>query len=196
MHNELETGRANSPGLPQGPRYRAIEGWPHHRVGDDGSAWSCLDNRGRPTGRWHRLRPRPNADGYLNLGLPICKSVHGRRGVVNRGMHRIVLVAFVGPCPPGMECRHLDNNRANNRLDNLCWGTKAEQSADAVRHGTNFHRARGTKVGSSKLTESQVLEIRARYMPGTVRMKDLATEFRVSQVLISQIVRRRIWTHV
>jgi hypothetical protein len=49
-------------------------------------------------------------------------------------IHRLVLGAFVGPCPEGMEGRHLDDCPTNNRLDNLAWGTRRENMADTARH--------------------------------------------------------------
>lgn len=51
--------------------------------------------------------------------------------------HRLVLLAFVGPCPEGMECCHRDGNPANNRLTNLRWDTLSANRLDRVRHGTH-----------------------------------------------------------
>lgn len=50
-------------------------------------------------------------------------------------VHRLVLLAFVGPCPEGMECRHLNGDSADNRLANLTYGTRSENTLDDVRHG-------------------------------------------------------------
>lgn len=61
-----------------------------------------------------------------------------------RFVHRLVLEAFIGPCPPGMECRHLDDNKTHNRLPNLCWGTRIENRADMIRNGKH-HNARKTE---------------------------------------------------
>lgn len=55
-------------------------------------------------------------------------------------VHRAVLQAFVGPCPDGMECRHLDGNPRNNYLENLAWGTPVENRADVIRHGNDHQR--------------------------------------------------------
>lgn len=49
-------------------------------------------------------------------------------------VHRLVLEAFVGPCPEGYQTRHLDGNPDNNHLENLCWGTAEDNSKDKVVH--------------------------------------------------------------
>ena len=54
---------------------------------------------------------------------------------VTKQIHRLVLQAFVGDCPNGMETRHLDGNPANNLLSNLKWDTKSENNKDRFRHG-------------------------------------------------------------
>ena len=60
-------------------------------------------------------------------------------GRVDRTVHSLVLEAFVGPCPQGMEARHLDDDPTNNRLDNLIWGSRSENSGDAIRNNKHFH---------------------------------------------------------
>ncbi len=53
-------------------------------------------------------------------------------------VHRLVLLAFAGPCPEEQECRHLDGNPDNNRWpENLAWGTHGENILDKQRHGTD-----------------------------------------------------------
>lgn len=49
-------------------------------------------------------------------------------------VHTLVLEVFVGPRPPGMECRHLDGDPTNNVPANLQWGTRRENADDRVRH--------------------------------------------------------------
>jgi hypothetical protein len=75
-------------------------------------------------------RQTPTRKGYLSVGL--------RRDGYRRQceVHGLVLRAFVGDRPEDLQCRHLDGNRRNNRLSNLCWGTYAENQADIDRHGT------------------------------------------------------------
>lgn len=104
-------------------------------------------------------------------------------------VHRLVLEAFVGPRPDNCEARHLDGDPSNNRLDNLAWGTKAENEADKIKHGTLLC---GTANPASKLTEADVLRIRA----SNKRQVDLAQTYGVSQAAISAVRLRKIWKHV
>lgn len=55
-----------------------------------------------------------------------------------RPIHRLVLEAFVGPRPEGMECCHLDDDPTNNRLSNLRWDTHSANQYDQVRNGKHF----------------------------------------------------------
>lgn len=50
-------------------------------------------------------------------------------------VHWLVLEAFVGPRPEGAMGLHWDDDPENNHLDNLRWGTRAENSRDSVRNG-------------------------------------------------------------
>lgn len=52
-------------------------------------------------------------------------------------LHHLVLFAFIGPRPEGMEALHGDGDRLNARASNLRWGTRSENVADAISHGTH-----------------------------------------------------------
>lgn len=79
------------------------------------------------------IKPSANKSGHLQ----VCLCREGQR--VMRQVHRLVLEAFRGSCPPGHECCHWDDDPTNNRLDNLRWGTKSENELDKVRNGNNHH---------------------------------------------------------
>jgi hypothetical protein len=89
-------------------------------------------------------------------------------------VHRLVLEAFVGARPLNLECRHLDGNADNNQLDNLVWGTKLDNEADKVRHGT---------AKRMPLTVEEIVDI--RHSPR--KQQELADQYGVTQSLISRI---------
>ena len=64
-------------------------------------------------------------------------------------VHRLVLLAFRGECPPGMEACHHDDDPLNNRLDNLRWDTKSANSLDRIRNG-NFELRGSPAVNAAK----------------------------------------------
>jgi HNH endonuclease/NUMOD4 motif len=50
-------------------------------------------------------------------------------------VHVLVAEAFLGPRPPGMYCCHHDDDKDNNRADNLRWDTPGNNNRDTVRNG-------------------------------------------------------------
>lgn len=68
---------------------------------------------------------------------PVSGYPHVRLKGRSRNVHTLVLEAFVGPRPSGMECRHLNGVPGDNRLSNLRWGTSSENNQDQVAHGTH-----------------------------------------------------------
>lgn len=76
-------------------------------------------------------------------------------------VHKVVLRAFIGDRPEGMECRHLNGDPADNRLENLEWNTGSVNTKDKVRHGTHnqsrkTHCPRGHLLKEPNLRPSQV----------------------------------------
>jgi hypothetical protein len=78
----------------------------------------------------HRILPCvPLSTGYARAGLKV-------PGIPSPAtLHRVVLLAFVGPLPPGQETRHLDGDKTNNALSNLTYGTSSENKLDTIRLG-------------------------------------------------------------
>jgi hypothetical protein len=118
-----------------------------------------------------------------------------RGGKIQRAaIARLVLLAFVGPCPPEHQvCHYPDQNTKNNKLANLRWGTAKENADDRIQHGT--HPA-GENNPRSKLTEVAVKEMRLLYSSGNCDAKRLAKMFRVSHSAAWQAVTKRTWRSV
>lgn len=110
-------------------------------------------------------------------------------------VHRLVLEAFVGPCPPGMECCHNNGNPADNRLENLRWDTRSANCLDAVQHGTSpgLTSRYGESNPSAKLTLDQVQMIRVAYADGAGTQKDFADMFGVAPSTIAMLLRGYNW---
>jgi len=102
--------------------------------------------------------------------------------------HKLVLEAFVGKAPQGMECCHNDGNQKNNRLENLRWDTPKNNHADKLKHGTSNT---GERCNWAKLTKAQVISIRADIRT----QKEIATEYGVQQSQISRIKNGVRWIH-
>ncbi len=168
-----------------------IPNFPGYEITCDGRIWSTprKNTRGsRREGRW--LKPC-KTQGYLCVNL-------SRGGKANLSLvHRLVLEAFVGPCPAGMECRHLDGNKTHNHQDNLKWGTHQENIQDAIQHKThrNLHQL-GEENPRAILTKTMVRKIRELYSSGKFFQRELAKKFGITQVNVSRIVLRKNWKHI
>ncbi len=145
------------PRLPEenGVEFRYARGWFGYAVDSLGRVWSCWI-WGRPYvgSNWRVLKDAPHRDGYRKIGL--CRD--GKQQT--RAVHIVVLEAFVGDCPAGMESRHFpDNNRANNCIENLAWGTHEQNCADKAACGTD---GIGERHPMAKITATDVLAMRKR----------------------------------
>jgi hypothetical protein len=78
---------------------------------------------------------------------------------ISKRVHRAVLEAFVGSCPPRHEASHLDNDPFNNRLENLAWETAKENMARIKRRADYEQICRkisqARKAGWASLTPEQ-----------------------------------------
>jgi|GEM_PF-2147731 len=79
-------------------------------------------------------------------------------------VHHLVMLVFVGKRPEGQVIRHLNDIKTDNCLDNLCYGTYAENVSDAIKNG-RVYAGQSTYNGAchhkAKLTEEIVREIRS-----------------------------------
>lgn len=106
----------------------------------------------------------------------------------SRKVYRLVLEAFVGRRPKGLEGCHGDGDSTNNRLDNLRWDTRKANNDDRKKHGKTV----GVKNHKAKLSEENVREI-LRSPEGPVI---LASRFAVTPQLIQLIRKGKVWTHL
>lgn len=150
-------------------RVRSLDRMIHYAASRKSIAYAML-RQGRI------LRPGPQASGHLTVLL-------GRAGG-SRLVHHLVLEAFLGPCPPGMEGRHLDGDPVHNAFSNLVWDTRGNNSRDKKWHDGCVHY---------KLKPPQIAAIKTRLQDSYHGLlTDLAREFNVSVSAISHIKQGRV----
>ncbi len=113
-------------------------------------------------------------------------------GVKQVKVHRLVLLAFVGPCPSDAQGCHWNGCHGDNHVINLRWGTAADNTADKLRHGT---QPKGEHASRAKLTADQVRAIRRRLAAGEEQIA-LGPEFGITQASVSAIWLRKSWRHI
>lgn len=123
-------------------------------------------------GRILKLVYGPN--GYTTVKLPPGQMLSGTVKV-----HALVLTAFVGPKPPGMECCHANDIPDDNRLENLRWDTPVENAQDKVRNGSAWWLTKPTECPHGH-----------KYTPENVRIKQGRIRCRACQIAYQRNHRR------
>ena len=108
------------------------------------------------------------------------------------GVHRLVLLTFLGSCPEGHEANHKDGNTANNKLDNLEYVTKSQNQLHSIRVLKNHHSL-GENNPQNRLTTEQVKEIRELYSKTKRNSPELGKVYGVSSTTIRSIANRLTW---
>lgn len=130
------------------------------------------------------LKPVVKRDGYLAVNL--C----GPNGRKMLAVHRLVLEAFTGPPPEGLEVSHVDGDRSNNALSNLRYETHAENCRRRKEHGTQ-----AINRGNARVPDFLVPYIREMASDG-VRNCDIARHLNVHRTAVSRILLGQTFRHV
>lgn len=135
------------------------------------------------------LKLSKDSDGYLIVHL----SKNNKKKLFK--VHRLVLETFVGPCPPGMECRHLDGNPSNNFTGNLRWDTPKSNKNDTKIHG-RLPVQEGEKNNNAKLNDWKVRIIIRLLEDGCLTIKEIAELFDVCRQSINDIRDNKKWKNI
>lgn len=156
-------------------------------VRDDGKIFSTK-NVGR--GKYHKeLTQYLRYDGY-----PIV-TVGSNKKRVQKTVHRIIAETFI-PNPQNLpEVDHIDNDKTNNRVENLRWISSFENKSRIPFQVRSECRI-GSKNGNAKLNEDQVREIRQLYNAGEYNMNQLSKMYSCGWTTINHIVKNETWKHI
>lgn len=168
---------------------KPIPNYPGYFATPSGDIYSSIKRANQPIPKTPKLIKKWEAHGYWKVS-----TIHRDEYV-----HRLVLATFKGKQPEGNQCRHLNGNRKDNRVENLEWGTPRENQADRKITGTDN---RGEKHPQHKLTKEQVLEIRRLGAEGNRKRRkidhggnyaEIARKFNVSTTAICSVVLKKTW---
>ncbi len=136
------------------------------------------------------LSPSSDGSGYLGVNLSVNNIQTYRR------IHRLVALAFIGPCPNGLEACHNDGNNKNNRLDNLRYDT----------HKANMQESKRCNGPTSltKLLEKKYFGQKRFYRAKLIRQdhqlgmttKELSQKYGISMSNACHIVKRVLVTSI
>ncbi len=132
---------------------------------------------------------KPQFDGmgnYLHVSITTKDGKH-----VSRNVHRLVAEAFVDN-PLGLpEVNHKDEDKTNNRANNLEWCDHTYNN----NYGSKKDSTKGERNAAAKLTKETVLKIRCDYIPYSHDhgIYELAKKYGISARHVHQIVTRTRW---
>lgn len=171
---------------------KPVEGFPAYRVTPDGNIWSLyIRGSHRGASEWRIMEFGARTSSYkAKYRRVVLIDELGKRHSHN--VHKLILEAFVGPCPEGCESCHNNGNKFDNRLENLRWDTRSGNQLDRLKHGTGCE---GEDHYLTKLTDEIVTQIRKEYSEGSTQ-RQLARKYGVVRGTIAFITQGKTWKHL
>ncbi len=105
------------------------------------------------------------------------------------GAHVVSYMLFRGDVPTGLDVRHTCDVVCCVNPEHLVLGTRKQNMADAKARGRHAH---GSRCGQAKITEQDVINIRADKRS----QSQIAKQYGLSQATVSVLINRKTWKHV
>jgi DNA-binding XRE family transcriptional regulator len=129
--------------------------------------------------------------GYLRVSL------YNDSGRKCKLVHRLVAQAFIPNPDNKSDVNHINGCKTDSNVCNLEWVTASENMSHAHSSGLRPKvNTQGEKNGFSKLTETQVRQIKKLLAQGSLTQKTISSQFNVSRETISSIKNGRRWQNV
>lgn len=153
----------------------------HYEISDLGNVVSIRNNHGNP--RRRALKAGVTRDGYLRVEL----SKGGEQ--TKKHVAHMVLEAFVGPRPAGMQACHGPAGQKDNSLTNLRWDTPASNYQDRINAGS----LQGEKHHQCSIDEATARSIKKMAADKTILARDIATKFGTTVHVVRNIRNNKSW---
>ncbi len=143
---------------------------------------------------WEKVH---KTSGCWNWSASVSSTGYGQIHVNKRPdrAHRVSWRLHFGAIPGGLFVLHKCDNRLCVKPDHLFLGTHFDNMSDMVRKGRHHGTSNpGESHPLAKKTAIEILKIRS--LSGSVRQRDIARLFGISQTQVGRIVRGESWKHV
>lgn len=162
----------------EAPRWRPVVGYEGlYEVSDDGRIKSLARTTTGRNGTPRQL-PEKILQGSTTSSnrYPSVRLTRARGESEGRLIHHLVLEAFVGPRPEGMQGLHRDDDRNNNSLSNLYWGTFEDNARDKNLNGRNGNANKTHCIHGHEYTpENTIINCKGRRECATCKKRWSAT---------------------
>jgi hypothetical protein len=135
------------------------------------------------------LKPIISPSGYYHVNLYKNKKLKTFR------INRLVLMTFDRMPEKGELSMHLDNNKLNNRLDNLKWGTCRDNVKQMHQEGRNAC-VNGSRNPMAITNEEEVAKIKILYKYDNLSISEIAKIHNKKYHFVYEIVKNLKWNHV
>lgn len=128
--------------------------------------------------------------GYARI--TVCKD----NKTFRKSVHRVIAELFVFNSDPvnRIFVNHKNGNKLDNRAENLEWVTQAENQKHAYEKGLQPANKQGWEHSASKLSKTQVEEIRGMYVPGKKPThQTIADRYGVARQTITDLLSGKIY---
>jgi len=160
-----------------------------YKISDKGRVQSFLPRGGQTIRGIPQNEPQRIKKQVLSAGYPTVLLTHKNEHIPKwYRVHRLVLEAFLGPCPDKCEAIHKDGSRTNNHLSNLIWGTRSQNLSE-------YGFWNDKNPIEFKLSKEDVLKIRKAITNGKV-IKTIADKYGVCTNTIRNIKSGVSWKGV
>jgi len=111
-------------------------------------------------------------------------------------IHRAVALAFIENPNKYSEINHIDGNKLNNKVTNLEWCSRQQNIDHAYSTGL-MSNVYGEEVGTAKLTNKDVLEIKTLLVANpTISNAEISRKYNCGREAIRRIRNGTTWGHI